>query len=166
MNGRIIRLCYRKVIDSGSPSAWDKLVFEDSYREFRMQVQYFDQEKKYGSFAALIHEVPAAEKLHFLVSAAVRPYLEQLNKKVPDILNNLGRHFLTFTDFMFEIINSDLRDIHHHQIAITFFTNELIWHDSIGEYLLLSETDNSLAVSNTDLIKIQPFLGIYSLRYE
>ena len=96
MNTRLITLCYRKVIDINSPKAWDKLVFQDSYLEFKMQAQLFNQERKYRSFAELQQHTPGAEQLHFLSSAAVTAYLQQLNETIPDILNNLSKHFLKF----------------------------------------------------------------------
>ncbi len=90
----IIRLCYRKIIDASSQKMWDKYVFESSYTEFLMQSQLYNQEKKYNSFAELLINVPDAEKLHFLVSAAIGGYMQQLNGIVPDIIDNLGKHFL------------------------------------------------------------------------
>ena len=74
MAKKIIRLCYRKVIDASSSKKWDKYVFESTYTEFLMQAQLYNQEKKYSSFSELIQNVPAAEKLHFLVSGAVVGY--------------------------------------------------------------------------------------------
>ena len=61
----IIRFCYRKVIDASSGKQWDKNVFESSYKEFRMQSQFYNQEKKYNTFSELIGNVPSSEKLHF-----------------------------------------------------------------------------------------------------
>jgi hypothetical protein len=103
MANKIIRLSYCIIIDSTSRNAWDKLVFEDTYTEFLMQSQYYNQDKKYYTFSELIANVPAAEKLHFLVSSAVIGYLKQLNGKIPDILNTQGKQFLSFTNYMFEI---------------------------------------------------------------
>ena len=37
MAKKIIRLCYRKVIDATSSKPWDKYVFENTYAEFLMQ---------------------------------------------------------------------------------------------------------------------------------
>ena len=34
MPDRIITLCYRKIIDATATRPWDKLVWDDSYREF------------------------------------------------------------------------------------------------------------------------------------
>jgi hypothetical protein len=167
MASHIITLCYRKLIDVHTTSVWEKFVFEDTYAEFRMQAQYFNQKKKYHTFAELVQQVPGAEKLHFLVSAAISGYIRQLNETIPDVLNNLGKHFLTFNTFQFEIINSDIQDIKKHQVAINFYSLPLIWHDTIGNYLLLSEKINQTGnVVFTHLFQLQPYVSIYSLQTE
>jgi hypothetical protein len=165
MNKRTIKLCYRKVIDSTSQKQWDKLLFEDSYREFLMQAQFYNQEKKHSAFSDIINNVPGAEKLHFLVSSSVIGYLKQLNGIVPDVLNSLGKHFLPFKNYRFEIINSDIKDKSKHQVAINFFSEPLTWHDTIGNQLLISlnEKDEN-AEYLTELFLMQPFLSIYSLK--
>ncbi|QCR24990.1 hypothetical protein [Pontibacter sp. SGAir0037] len=161
---QIITLCYRKVIDAGTTGAWEKLVFADSYQEFKMQAQLFNQEKKYRSFAELLQHVPDASQLHFLVSAAVTGYLQQLHNTVPDILNNQGRHFLPFNQYQFEIINSDILDSTRHQVALNFYSEPLIWHHTIGTYLLVSEAAATGDKALTNLVQLQPFLSIYSLQ--
>jgi hypothetical protein len=160
-----IRLCYRKVIDAQSSKAWEKLVFEDTYTEFLLQSQLYNHEKKYSTFSDLITHVPAAERLHFLVSAAVIGYLQQLQGKVPDLTNNLGRLFLPFNNYRFEIINSAIKDRSKHQVAISFFSNHLVWHDTIDNQLLISipgNTENGETL--TELFTLPPFVSIYSLK--
>jgi hypothetical protein len=161
---RTIILCYRKIIDINSISPWDKPVFEDSYKEFKMQAQLYNQEKKYHTFSELVCHVKGAEKLHFLVSGAIINYLRQLNELIPDIANNIGRQFLTFKQFKFEIINSDLREKDKHQIAINFYSEPLIWHDTIGNYLLTSPLNATTEETLTDLFAIQPYLTIHSIK--
>jgi hypothetical protein len=168
MAKKIIRLCYRKVIDASSQKTWDKYVFDSTYSEFLMQSQYYNQEKKYSSFGEILQNVPGAEKLHFLVSAAIVGYLKQLDGVIPDILNNLGKHFLKFTGYRFEIINSDIKNKTNHQVAINFFSEPLAWHDTVGGYLLISplngeENEDGIL---TDLLQLQSFLSIYSLKEE
>src|SRR5689334_7343192 len=109
MNKRIIRLCYRKIIDASATGLWEMHVFEDSYEEFLMQAQFYNQEEKYTSFAQLLQNVKGAEQLHFLVSSAVVGYVKQFNGIIPDITNALDKTFLPFTNFRFEIIASDTR---------------------------------------------------------
>jgi hypothetical protein len=168
MANKIIRLCYRKVIDASSQKAWDKYVFESSYTEFKMQAQLYNQQKKYNSFGELLQHAPGADKLHFLVSGAVVGYLQQLDGTIPDILNSLGKHFLKFTNYRFEIINSDIQNKASHQVAINFFSEPLVWHDTINNHLLVSPV-NAKATEDgvlTDMLELPSFLSIYSLKTE
>ncbi len=166
MKNRTIQLCYRKVIDATSVKPWDKLVFEASYTEFRMQVQLFDPERKYRRFADVLRQVKGADQLHFLVSAAVMGYVVQLNDVVPDVVNALGKQFLRFQHFRFEIINSDVQDSTKHQVAINFYSEPLIWHDTINGQLVVSreqvEEDGAYPIEQFPL---QPFLAIHFLKY-
>jgi hypothetical protein len=111
----------------------------------------------------LVHHVKGAEKLHYLVSGAIVNYLKQLNEIVPDIANNIGRQFLIFKQFKFELINSDLRHIDKHKVAISFYSEPLIWHDTIAPYLLTSPLTVDIDETLTDLFAIQPYLTIHTL---
>jgi len=166
MPDRTITLCYRKIIDSSAVKPWEKMVFEDTYAEFRLQAQYYNQEQKYRSYGELLQHVPGADKLPFLVSAAMRGYLQQLKDIVPDIVDNLGRHFLPFSKFQFELINSDLLDKARHQIGINFYSEPLRWHDTLGAYLLVSLQPQVASDVLTHLVALQPYLAIYSLQAE
>jgi hypothetical protein len=164
----IIRFCYRKIIDALSQKQWDKYVFESTYAEFLMQSQFYNREKKFTRFSELLINVPAAEKLHFLVSSAMTGYLQQLGGKVPDISNNLGRHFLLFKNYRFEIIESDIKDKKIHNVAINFFSEPLLWHDTINDFLLVSDPGAEKNEDGviTEMVQLQPFLSIYSLKEE
>ena len=164
----IIRLCYRKIIDASSAKPWDKHVFDSSYTEYAMQSQLYNREKKYTTFAELLLHVQGADKLHFLVSASIAGYMHQLNGRVPDLLNNLGKHFLEFTNYHFEIINSDIKNKAAHRVAINFFSEPLIWHDTIDNFLLVSPVKQEATEDGalTIMVQVQPFLSIYSLKKE
>ena len=161
---RRITLCYRKIIDASATRPWDKLVLNDSYRELRMQAQYFNQEKNYRTFGELVHYVPGADRLHGLVSGSIVGYLQQLGGLVPDVLDNLGRRFLTFDKFQFELINSDLLDPSKHQVAVNFFSEPLRWHDTVGAYLIASTEAPSEAAASVHTFQLQPYLAIHSLQ--
>jgi len=163
---RMIQLTYRKIIDAAASKPWDKLVWESSWNEYRMQVQFYDQEKRFPLFSELIRQVPAADKLHFLVCASVTGYLRQLEGKVPDVLNSVGRHFLPFNQYRFELIESHTRDQQQHRIAIQFFSEPLYWLDTLGDRLLLSlqQTKQSFAYCQTEMVSLIPFLSIQSLQ--
>jgi hypothetical protein len=162
----IIRLRYRKIIHADASQQWEKYVFNDSYAEFLLQVQTFNRDKKYTVFSELIAHEPNAEKLHFLVSASIVGYLRQFGGKLPDIVNGTGELFVPFKNFRFEIIESDTRDKSRHQVAINFVSEPMVWHDTIGDRLLLSvpgqQTEGDEVL--TELLAMQPFLSIHSLK--
>ncbi|PWK80062.1 hypothetical protein LX99_00526 [Mucilaginibacter oryzae] len=171
MPKRVIVLCYRKIIGLNAVKAWDKMVFESSYLEFKMQAQNFSVGTEYTSYAELLHNLPGARRLNGMVTPSVTGYVQQLNGIMPDLLNNLGRRFLTFKKFKLEIINSDIIDMAKHQVAISFYSEPMVWHDTIGDFLLVSDhlPENQLPGENnkaiTNLIQIQPYLNISSLQY-
>lgn len=163
MQQQVITFCYRKIIDVNSSGIWEKLVYEDTYTEFLLQVQNYDREKKYSSYSQLIRYVPDAGKLSFLVSSACIGYLQQLNEKIPDIADIMGRQFLQFKSFHFEIINSDTQNKSVHQVAINFYSEALLWHHTVANYLLVSElTDENIHLTN--MVQLIPFLSIHSLK--
>lgn len=164
MTERVMTLCYRKIIDAASARPWDKLVFEDTYAELQLQAQLYNPERRFRTYAELLQHAPGAGQLPFLVSGVARAYLPQLQGLVPDIVDNLGRHFLKFSRFQFEIINSDLLDRSRHQVAINFYSDPLIWHATIDNLLLVSEAAATGEERLTHLVHLQPFLSIYSIQ--
>ena len=165
MPEKIITLCYRKVIDVANTNPWDKFIHEDSFAEFKMQAQFYNQEQKYSTFAELLLNVPGAEKLHFLIGGSIIGYLQQLNNIIPDVLDDLGRRFLMFDNFKFELVNSDINNIEKHKIALNFFSKPLIWHDTIGEHLLVSQfKETNEQETFTNLFQLQPFVSIHSIK--
>jgi hypothetical protein len=167
MQKQIITLCYRKIIDVTSQNAWEKLVFEDTYVELKMQSQLYNSQKKYNSFSELLQHIPDANKLHFLVSAAAVNYIKQLHNLIPDVTNTLGKIFLPFQHFQFEIINSHFSNKAVHSVAINFYSNQLIWHTTVGDYLLLSENKTDEANQTlTNLFQLRPFVNIHSIQNE
>lgn len=163
---RIIILGYRLVIDKNAQNGWRKQVFEDTYAEFLMQSQYYNREKKYSLLSDIIHHDPSAEKLHYLVSAAAVGYLKQLNGLIPGIANNQGKPVVPFKNFRFEIINSDTKNKELHEVAISFFSEPLLWYDTLGDYLLIStQTDNVEEVYETELIEVQKMMNIHSIKF-
>lgn len=165
---RIITISYRKVIDSTAEKAWDKMVFDDSYLEFKMQAQNYTQGTQITSYAELTRTNTNANKMAGMITPAITGYIQQLGDVLPDILNNSGRRFLRFNRFQLEIINSDINDKAKHQIAVNFFTGPLIWHDTVGNFLLVSdhhaETISEGDEIRTNLFELQPFLNVYTIK--
>jgi hypothetical protein len=166
---RLIRFSYRKIIDASSQNLWDKYVFDDTYMEFYMQSQYYNQTGQYTTFQELIDNIPNADRLHTQTSTAAVGYIRQLNGVIPDILNNSGKLCLPFIQFAFEILRSHVNNKDMHKIAITFYSEPITWIDTLGDALLIAYGDKRDALSNgdevdTDLLLLRPFLSISSLQ--
>jgi len=136
--------------------------------EFKIQAQNFSAGTSITSYAELLRQVPNAQQLPDRVVPAVTGYIQQLGGIIPDILNTLGRRFLRFNNFQFEIINSDISDRDKHVIAINFFSDPLLWIDTVDNCLLVSayqeKTDTAEGVEMlTDLFQLQPYLNIHSV---
>lgn len=165
MTKGLIQLCYRKIIDADSQKVWDKYVFEDTYMEFFMQAQKYNQEGKYRTFQEISENVPAAKNLTYLVSTAAFNYIRQLKDIVPDIANVYGKLCLPFNRFKFEIIHSDVKDKASHKVAIYFYSEPLTWIDTLDGKLLIAYGDKREAINlgeevETEMITFQPFLNI------
>ncbi|GAB4036442.1 hypothetical protein [Spirosoma gilvum] len=165
----IIRLCYRKIIDASSQKPWDKFVFDDTYQEFFMQAQYVNQEGKYSTFQELLDNVPNADRLHHLTSAAAVGYIRQLNQLIPDVANQAGKLCLPFSQFRFEIIQSHVQNKDAHRVAIYFYSEPLTWIDTVDNLLLIAYGDQQEALQDgkeieTDMIRLQPYLSISSFQ--
>lgn len=162
---RIITFCYRKIIDQTATKQWDRMVFEDSYLEFRLQAQNYSIGTNYTSYADLLHHVPNADRLTGRITPAVTGYIQQLNGIMPDMLNNLGRRFLKFDRYQLEIVNSDIADKAAHKIAINFYSVPMVWHDMVAGLLLVSEAaPNPDEDTLTNLFQIQPYLNIHTIK--
>lgn len=165
----IIRLCYKKIINTYAQNTWEKNIFEDTFMEFFMQSQFYNQEGKYSTFQELITNVPAADKLHYLVSTAAINYIRQLNELIPDIVNMHEQLCLPFKNFRFGVIQSHIQNKEEHKVAIYFYSEPMLWIDSIENKLVIAsgsqiEAFKPGAEISTDLIAIQPLLSISSFQ--
>ncbi len=164
MKGQIT-LCYRKLIDASATKAWDKYVFEDTYMEFFMQAQYYNQQKQFQTFQEILAHNPQAEKLHALVSTAAVGYIQQLQGIMPDIPNAFGKLGLSFEKFSFEIVHSHVSNKQAHKVAIYFYSKPLVWLDTLQDRLLLSyQPADEAGMYATELIALQPYLSITSFQ--
>jgi hypothetical protein len=161
-----IKLAFRIVINKNSPTKWEKLIWEDTYKEFLMQSQlYNDKADPAKTFRQLLSRDEKAEKLHFLVSTAAHPYLLQWKDLVYFMPDNLGNNFMPFEQYKFDIIDSNIYDQQAHEIGITFYSPLItlidIWD---GHYLVsLNETVDPVFLSegvDTLLFKMQPRLSV------
>ena len=165
----LVRLCYSKVIDASASGTWEKYVFDDTYREFFMQAQYYNQQQQFSTFREILENDPKADRLHALVSTAAIGYLRQLNERIPDITNVVGKAVIPFRNFRFEIIQSHVKDKYQHKIAIHFYSDVLTWIDTVQNLFLLSIGDQREALRNaqmidTEMVAWRPNLGVSSFQ--
>lgn len=164
MNNNVIRLCYRKIIDSTSSKPWDKLVFDDSYTEYRIQVQNFNLPDVHLSYTDLLQQHPDLIRINHMLSGAIIGYLDLLNNVMPDVLNTLGRRFLRYNEFKVELINSHLDNKERHRISITFYSEPVCLLNIIGNNLLLADKAQQGDEILTDLLPLTPYISIYSVQ--
>ncbi|HEV7381491.1 MAG TPA: hypothetical protein VGN64_16955 [Dyadobacter sp.] len=160
-----IRFCYRKVIDVNARTGWEKAVCDATHLEFYMQAQRLDPEGKYTTFAELADHIPDAIQLHYLVSTAAIGYVRHLGDVMPDVQNALGLPCLPFHDFKFEILSSHLKDKAQHRIAISFYSDPVLWLEFIGNHMLITSATNSEKLRSgeqveTELIAMSSYLSI------
>jgi len=151
----LIRLCYRKTIDATCSDRWAKLVFDATHKEFFMQAQQFDQQKKYTTFSEIITNVPKAEAMHYLVSTAAAGYMQQLNGVVPDVRNAFDKTFLLFRNFRFEILQSHIRDKNQHKVVIYFYSEILTWLHGFDRFLIVAPGDQTGALEKGDEVQTE-----------
>lgn len=168
MTKGLIQLCYRKIIDADTQKTWDKYVFEDTWMEFFMQAQTYNQEGQYSTFQEITENVPAASNLNYLVSTAAINYIRQLKDIVPDIANVYGKLCLPFNRFRFEIIHADLKDKDGYKIAVYFYSEPVTWIDTLDGKLLIAYGDQRENLQSgveveTEMIALQPYLNISSV---
>jgi len=156
-----IRLAYRIVIDSKSTMVWDKYVFEDTFKEYKMQQQLFNaRENPIATFRELLSENPKAEQLHYLTGIAASPYVDQLKGNLYRVTDVLGNNYLPFSGYKLDIINTDVNNIGKHKIGLTFFSPVLVLVDLLDNHYLVSKNVDNLDEFETLMFTFQSNLAI------
>ena len=160
-----IRLAYRLVIDSSSTFVWDKYVFEDSFQEYLLKHQEFNsKENPKNTFRELLAENEKAVQLHYLVGISANNYVEQLKGNLYRITDVLGNNYFPFTNYRFDIINTDCTDISKHKIGITFYSPLLTYLGMVDNHFLLSKNTDDASEFETFMLATQPHLSICQLK--
>ncbi|MEJ5048218.1 hypothetical protein WH221_00080 [Chryseobacterium culicis] len=138
-----IKLAFRIVIDQSSDMVWDRYIFDDTYFEYKIQHQVFDEkENPVKNYWELVQKNPGAKQIPFLLSSAASNYVSQLGGVIRSLPDVLGNTFFPFDNFKLDLISSHLEDPSKHKIGLTFFSPELLLIDMIdNKYLLSKETD-------------------------
>jgi hypothetical protein len=161
MNYPKIRLAYRITIDNGDTAAWERYIFEDTYREYGMQQQlYNDAKNPKNTFRELLAENPKAEQLHFLTGVAAKSYVAQLKGQYYRVADVLGNMFFPFEGYRLDIINTDVTDMARHRIGITFFSPLLTYMGLVNNCFLVSKETEIQSGYDTVMFPVQPHLSI------
>ncbi len=160
-----IRLALRVVIGQSSASVWEKYVFEDTYREYIMQQQRFnDKEKPVNTYRELLSVNENAKQLDFLTGMAIESYVTQLKGNYYNVTDVLGNTFFSFEGYKLDIINTDITDMSRHKVGVTFFSPELTYLGIINNCYLVSKDADDTEVYNTVMYPVQANLAICSYR--
>lgn len=165
MNKALIKIAYRQVIDAASADTFGRNVFNDSYREFLMQVQAYNKDRQFTTWQEISAHAPkAAQHVPYKTGFAVALYIKRLHNRIPGLRDTLGCMEIPFASHRFEIVASSITDKAAHQVAITYFTDTFTLYGIIGEYLLLAAGDRSVdsGPADTFLLKMQPCLSVCS----
>lgn len=162
-----IRLAYRIEIDSSSTIIWDKYVFEDTFKEYKMQSQQFNSiENPKNTFRELLSENEKAAQLHFLVGIAADGYVQQLKGNFYRVSDVLGNQYFPFLNYQLDIVNSHVTDLSKHKIGITFYSPLLSYFGIIeGNYVVSKNTDN-INEYETIMFPVQKHLSICYIQKE
>lgn len=138
-----IKLAFRIVIDHQSNMIWDRYVFDDTYFEYKIQHQVFDdKENPVKNYWELLQKNPNAERIPFLLSGAADNYIRQLGGIIRSLPDVLGTTFFTFENYKVDLVSSHLEDPSKHKIGITFYSPAFLLIDIIdGKYLLSKEVN-------------------------
>ena len=138
MTKPLIKLAYRTVIDTSAQPGFEQNVFNDTYSELLMQAQVYNREKRFATVAEMIAANPKANSLHYKVGFAIGLYVNELNKKIPNLTDSLGNP-VSFEIFKTEIVHSDITNREKHVVSLIYITEPLMLVDAFGQYLVLSK---------------------------
>jgi hypothetical protein len=162
----LIRLAYKQIIDSSSAGTFEKEVFNDSYAEFLLQMQAYNQEGSCTTFQEVVAANPKASSLHYKTGFAIGLYVKGLHHQIPNLQDSLEQISIPFSTHQFAIIDSDITNKTKHKVSVTYTTDTLLLLDCVGDHLLLSFAGPSKANEEleTFLLKLAPNLSINSYR--
>jgi hypothetical protein len=156
-----VKLGFRVVIDQNSTIPWDKYVFEDTYFEYKVQHQVFDdKEDPVKNYWELLLKNQHAERIPFLLSSSVTNYISQLNGVIRSLPDVLGNTFFPIESFQLDLISSNIEDPSKHKLGITFYTPMLLLIDIIDDKYLLSKSTKSDDGFDTFMFAFHPQVAI------
>ncbi|RYE31037.1 MAG: hypothetical protein EOP42_11215 [Sphingobacteriaceae bacterium] len=159
-----VKITYKKSIDSNAETKFEKAVFKATYYQFLLKSRIYNVDNQYKTYTQILENDARAITLNDKLGLAVKYLLDQSNGKLPGLRDTLGRK-ISFVSQELELQESDLLDQSAHHLHLVYHTGNLILHQIIGEYLLLSvplTQQDYKEQASTFMLKMQPDIAISS----
>jgi hypothetical protein len=156
MKTGLIKICKKVVIDHATNWTIAQTIHEDSFRELIYQFQSLGH--SFNTWEQVVKYSPKAViGIKKLVNAGIVQQIAGLKGKIPNGLSDITKTIeIPFVDYHFDIVESDIRDIVSHKIALLFISDTLTLIDSIDDRILLAVGDKTNDLKNKQ--KIDTFL--------
>lgn len=159
-----VKITYKQSIDSHAKTEFEKAVFKATYYQFLIKSRIYNIDNQFKTFTQMLENDSRASSLNKKLGVAVKYLLDQSTTKMPGLQDNLGRK-INFVSQELELQESDLLDQSVHHLHLNYTTGNLILHQIIGEYLLLSipvSEQDCKEEASTFMLKMQPNVAISS----
>jgi len=158
-----IKFAYRQVIGMSGNTDFERTVFNDTFREFSMQAQVYNPDKKFRTLHELIQNNPKANSLHYKVGFSIGLYVKELKDTISGLFDMMDRS-VSFSTHRFEIIESDILDKSKHRVAILYESGPVTLLGIVSDFLILTKRDKLSASLNEPvdvfMLRLQPGLSI------
>lgn len=152
MQDALIKIIKRQTIDSTASVPLFQNIFNDTFAELSNQLKGLGG--GYLTWQQVIDNLNDKNISHLrnLVHNAAKHHISRLNGIIPDLTNSLETVSIPFTDYYFDILQSDARDRKTHQVELLYQTETLTLLDSVDDKLLLSFGDKTADIQgNNDI---------------
>lgn len=158
---KIIRFKHTKYIHYQSKSTWDKGFFDVTFKEYNMQVQFYDKEGK-STYKELLKQDSNVIQLNYKMNTILQPYINMLNGVLIDVTDIAGKRFMKFNCFDVKIIDSQRNIAEKHLIEINYLSEPYAWLETIGNQLVIK----NLKASNNEIfvVKLSRTLTLHSFQ--
>lgn len=171
MKSALIRLSYRQIIDKNISDEFSKKVLDSSWHEFNEQMRPFLP----GSITTWTQIKEFMPKsiipLEESVSRAIQLHFYGLKGNIPGLFDIWTRRNLKFEDYIFEIIDADVRNKDSYKISIIYITNPLTLIDSLQDNIFVSDENEASKkilsqeeIQNILQIKMNPEVSFFSYK--
>ena len=154
-----IKIAYRQTIDSKSTSGFERKVFTESFNEFCLQSQAYNEGGRLKTLKEQAENNPKANSLHYKVGFSVGRYISDLNQLIPDLQDSIGRP-VPFENHEFQLLSSDITSKDGHKIAIIYTSAWLDLLAVAGAYLILGMAATENAPVSTLTISLRENLSV------